>query len=155
LLLTVAYITSCKPASSFNATAIRDSVSQMTANIARDISAKGPAAWLDYFDDTPDFFMASNGQLVFKDYTAARAFIQNSLVRVISKINLRWHQVRIDAFSPDVAAVGADFHEDLTDIKGQTTAVDGYFTATAHHTANGWKLRNAHWSLNPKTKAAP
>ena len=34
---------------------IRDSVVALTAAIARDLSANGPAVWLNYFDDAPGF----------------------------------------------------------------------------------------------------
>jgi hypothetical protein len=51
---------------------VKDSVSRMAANIAADISKNGPRAWLNYFEDNPDFFMANEGQLVFKDYPSAK-----------------------------------------------------------------------------------
>ena len=126
---------------------VKDSVSGMMANIASDITNNGPAAWLYYFEDTTSFFMASDGQLAFKDHQSAKLFIEDTLVKVIRHINLRWSHLRIDSLTPRLASIGADFHEDLTDTVGKIVAMNGYFTALADQTDHGWRLRNAHWSI--------
>jgi hypothetical protein len=126
---------------------VTDSVRQMTIHLTNDLAQNGPAAWLNYFDTGPDFFMSSDGQLVFKDYPAARVFIENKLVKSILKINLQFNSLRIDPLSAQLASMGADFHEDLTDSSGKVLSVDGYFTALAVSTVGGWKIRNLHWSL--------
>jgi hypothetical protein len=144
-------ITSCHSNNSLmnpeQARLVKDSVSQMTANIERDISSNGPAAWLNYFEDTADFFMASDGRLALKDYQSARSFINNSLVKSLPKIILHWDHIRIDPLTTRLASLGADFNEKLTDSAGKIITADGYFTAVAEQTNNGWKLRNAHWSI--------
>src|SRR5476651_1591199 len=122
---------SCKSNTQFGAAEnklVKDSVTQLTANIEKDISAKGPAAWLDYFENSTDFFMASQGQLAFDSRKAASEFIQNTLVKSIPHIKLKWTNVKIDPLSPDIAAVGAYFHEELTDASNKTQLFDGYFT---------------------------
>src|ERR1700710_2342117 len=92
LFLVVSMLVACKrnhaKLSKEQSALVKDSVSRMAANIAADISKTGPRAWLNYFEDNPDFFMANEGQLVFKDYPSAKAFILNTLVKNISSIKL-------------------------------------------------------------------
>ena len=126
---------------------VKDSVQKMANSIAQSISQQGPVAWLQYFENAPDFFMASEGKLVFPNYDTAKNFITNTLVKLIRKIELRWGDVRINPLTNDLASMAATFHEDLTDAAGKTTPQDGYFTGLAHHTTHGWKLLNAHWSV--------
>jgi len=124
----------------------------MASNIARDVSAKGPSAWLNYFQDSPDFFMANDGRLTFHNYQSAKAFIQDTLVKSISKITLNWSHMRIDPLTSRLAAIGSDFHEDITFANGKPLPLDGYFSGIAIQTKTGWKLRNAHWSIKKATK---
>jgi hypothetical protein len=133
-------------------TLVKDSVAKMAANIATDISAKGAAAWLNYFEDTSGFFMASDGQLAFKDYPSAKTFTLNTLIKSMPHIKLRWEHIRIDPLTPDLALMGADFHEDITTATGNSLPFDGYFTATAHFNGHNWKLRNLHWSIKKNEK---
>ncbi len=126
---------------------VRDSVTLLTANIARDISAKGPIAWLKYFENSPAFFMASDGQLALRGYESVKTFILKTLVQSIPDIKLKWGHLRIDPLTKDLASIGADFHEDLTDATGKTLSFDGYFTGLAHYDGHNWKLRSLHWSI--------
>ncbi len=126
---------------------VKAGVQQLADSIAADITRDGPIAWLKYFEDSPEFFMASDGQLVFADHQTADKFITGTLIKNISKINLNWNSMRIDALSPEFAQIASGFHEDLTDSKGKITSFDGYFTAIAQQTPKGWMLRNAHWSI--------
>jgi len=143
--------TSCKchkhSLSAADSIAITDSVKQLTANISRDLAAKGPASWLNYFQNSPQFFMAADGQLSFRDYNSAKAFIQDTLIKNMHKIVLKWSNTRIDVLSRRIASIGCDFHEDITLANEQTLPFDGYFSGTAVATPQGWKLRNAHWSM--------
>jgi len=151
LLLSIFLVMSCNSASQ-NLVAeqqnkVKTEVKQFTDSIATNVSKDGPIAWLKYFNDSPGFFMASDGQLVFPDHAAAQQFITGTLVKTISKINLRWYNLRIDALTPGLAAIGAGFHEDLTDNQGKTSPYNGYFTGVAQKRDKGWQLRDAHWSL--------
>jgi hypothetical protein len=130
--------------------AVRDSVLIMTESIAASVSQQGPVAWLHYFEDTANFYMASEGRLVFPNHDSAGSFINNTLVRTIRKIELQWHGIRIDPLTTDFAGIAASFHEDITDSTGKKIPEDGYFTGLAHQTSAGWKLMNAHWSIIPK-----
>jgi hypothetical protein len=154
--LTISFFVSCKNNSGqLNAdesAVVKDSVTRMTANIAKDISAKGPVAWLGYFENDPGFFMANDGQLALKDYPSAVSFVKNTVIKVMPKISLQWKNGKVDPLSPSLAAIGADFHEDIVMSDGKTLSVDGYFTGTAHFDGKSWKLRNLHWSSKPAAK---
>lgn len=126
---------------------VKDSVQNMMDLIAKDISHDGPIAWQKYFEDTPDFFMASDGQLVFPNSDSAKTFIKNTLVKQILKIELHWGNVRIDPLNNKFAVVGATWNEYLTDFTNKTISQSGYFTGVAEKTLQGWELRNAHWSV--------
>jgi hypothetical protein len=119
----------------------------MIESIAKDVSHDGPIAWLQYFENTPNFFMAADGRLAFSNNDSAAQFIKNSLVKSVSKIELHWNNIRIDPLSGKLAGIGAEYHEDITYDTGKRLPYDGYFTALAEQTPQGWKLRNAHWSL--------
>jgi len=91
--------------------------------------------------------MISDGQMVFPNHEAAEKFIKTTLVKTITKINLKWNNTRIDPLTPDMALMASGFHEDLTDNKDVITKCDGYFTALVQKTGKGWQLRDAHWSI--------
>ena len=129
--------------------AVKDSVLQLVGMTAKGISTKGPIAWLDYFEDSPGFFMANDGSVQLPDYKTADSFIKNTLVKVISKITLKWSAIRVDPLTSEIAVMAAGYHEDITDASGKTTPYDGYFTALVHKTAKGWKFRDEHWSSAP------
>ena len=125
---------------------VQDSVQLMVESIAKDISNEGPVIWLKYFENVPEFLMASDGQLVFPNIDTATNFINNILIKVMPKIQLRWSNIRIDPLAINLASISAVYHEDISDSTGKMTPHDGYFTGIARQTSKGWKLRNAHWS---------
>jgi hypothetical protein len=127
---------------------VKDSVQQMVELIARDVSQDGPIAWLRYFENTPGFFMANNGLLVFPNNDSATVFIKNIVVKQIRKIELQWSNTRIDPLTPRFASFAANWHENITDFSGNATSYSGYFTGIAEKTSSGWQLRNAHWSVS-------
>jgi len=94
---------------------VKDNVQFMAVSITKDISHEGPIAWLGYFENTPDFFMVSDGQLVFPNIDSATNFINNTLIKVMPRIQLRWNNVRIDPLTINLASISAVFHEDITD----------------------------------------
>lgn len=126
---------------------VNESVQNMMQLLAKDISHNGPIAWLKYFENTPDFFMASDGQLVFRDNNSATTFIQNTLVKQIRKIELHWSDIRIDPMTSNFANIAATWNEDITDSTDNKTSQRGYFTAVAEKSLQGSQLRNAHWSV--------
>ena len=131
-----------------------DAVRQFVARVATGVTAKGPAAWSEFFDDSPNFFMASEGKLAFASGTAAQQGIQG-LMHVITSIQLRWGtDLIIQPLAPGLAMVAMPFHEVL-DTSGRKIEEDGYFTGVAEHGRDRWRFRNAHWSVVPAAPAIP
>jgi len=116
-------------------------------SVAHDVTQEGPAAWRKEFSDSPAFFMASEGRVVFPDSASATAGIPN-LVRMIKSIDLRWgDDLRVDPLTPDLAMVGATYHEVRLDNEGKRLEESGYFTGLAELRAGRWQFRDAHWSV--------
>jgi hypothetical protein len=126
-------------------TDIQAEVTLMADSIARDLKSEGPTAWTRYFDKSPQFFMASYGALAFPNFLAAADFVQE-YARSVRRIELTWTNVRVDPLTTQLAVMGADFHEVITDTAGKDTIAGGYFTAVTVKTPAGWRLRNLHWS---------
>lgn len=128
-----------------HAAAIEDSVRQWALAITRDLERDGPAAWSAHFLDGPEFFMASDGELVFPDIDAAEEFLRE-FAPGISRIELSWDGLRVDPLAPGAAVLAASFREVLRDTTGAEALMRGYFTGVAVHTTVGWRLRDMHWS---------
>jgi hypothetical protein len=129
------------------AAAVEDSVRVFTRAVAHDVTQDGPAAWRKYFSDSPAFFMAAEGRLVFPNSAAATAGIQD-LKRAIKQIELRWgDDLRVDPLSTDLAVVAASYHEVRVDPAGQRVEETGFFTGVVEYRDGRWQFRNAHWSL--------
>jgi hypothetical protein len=123
--------------------------------VANDITSRGPLAWRDHFADTPSFFMAADGQLVFANSDAATRGIKE-LPRSIAHIELRWGDpVLVDPLTPALAMLAAPYHEVIVDNAGHRIESSGYFTGLAELGPAGWKFRNAHWSAAAPTSPAP
>ena len=149
MIFTICIITSCnnnKQIKKDNA-GFKDDVIQMMDSVSQNISSNGPKAWLNYFENTPSFFMASDGKLVFPDYNTATKFINDTLVNIISSINLKWSNINIDILNDKAVAARAGFHEDIKFKQGNIAKIDGYFTAVIDNTSAGYKFRNLHWSI--------
>ncbi len=119
------------------------------AQVAREVSRDGPGAWKRVFQDGPQFFMASDGTLVFADGAAMRSGV-DALTHTLPHIELRFgDDLRVDAVTPTLAAVGASYQELQTDAQGRRHEDHGYLTALAELKDGTWRLRNAHWSSVP------
>ena len=103
-------------------------------------------AWRKYFADTPAFFMAVNGKIFF----ANSAEVTTGLPQValaIKQIELKWgDDLRVDLLAPDLAVVGASYHELQAWADGHHVDDNGYFTGVAQYRDGRWQFRNAHWS---------
>jgi hypothetical protein len=149
----MACVFSCRSNSGISETdkaGIKQSVQNLTDSTISNLSTKGPAAWLTYFENSPEFFMASDGSIAFPDYQTAENFVNGTLTKQFRSIHLKLNDMRITPIAANYAAIGANFHEDLIDLSGKSMPFDGYFTATAHHTGRGWKYLNMHWSIKKK-----
>ena len=135
---------SMKPA---HARALADSVRAFALAFAADVTREGPGAWQGHFARSPAFFMAAEGRMVFPTSDAATHGIEE-LRRMIRHIELRWEDsVRVDPLAPGLAVLAAPYHEVRVDSAGKRVVEVGYFTGVAEHGADGWRLRDAHWSV--------
>ena len=127
-------------------TAVEQEVRQFVGAVSRDITQQGPAAWEKHFAESPAFFMASEGKLVFPNRQAATQAI-GELSHTIQHIELTWEDyLRVDALTPEFAVVASSWHEVQVDKEGRQTIESGYFTGLAERHDGQWKFRNAHWS---------
>jgi hypothetical protein len=135
--------------------ATEDSVRLFVLGVAHDVSQDGPTAWEKHFADSPSFFMAVNGQLVFSNSESANQGIQ-SFARTIQHIELHWgDDIRVDPLSADLAVVATPWVEVQTDLKGHSATTSGFFTAIAENRNGRWQFRDAHWSEPVATPKAP
>ncbi|MGB7622205.1 MAG: hypothetical protein WBN92_07620, partial [Terriglobia bacterium] len=110
------------------AAAVEDGVRVFMRAVAHDVTQVGPAAWRRHFADSPSFFMASEGRLVFPNSAAATAAIQD-LTHTIKQIELNWGEdLRVDPLTPDLAVVAASYHEVLVNTAGRRVEETGFFT---------------------------
>ena len=91
--------------------------------------------------------MASEGLLVFPNSQAASQGI-DILARTVKHIDLRWgDDLRVDPLTPNLAAVGASYHETRDDTEGHHVDETGFFTGVAENRTGQWQFRDAHWSV--------
>ncbi len=129
--------------------AVEQSVRGFMARVAEDVTQGGPTAWGKEFADGPNFFMASEGILVFPSGAAAAQGIP-ALTQIIKKIELRWGpDLRVDPLSPDLAVVGTTYQEFRTDPQGHELAEKGYLSGVVEQRNGKWQFRDAHWSVEP------
>lgn len=121
-------------------------VQEFAATVAHDVTQDGPAAWRKHFSESPTFFMASDGRLQFANSASAIAGIQE-LTRAITHIELKWSDVRVDPLTPELAGMGAGWHEVMEMSDGKRAESGGYFTGIAERRNGRWQFRNAHWSV--------
>jgi hypothetical protein len=120
-------------------------------DVARDVTQNGVTAWRKHFEDSPSFFMAVNGEMVFPD---SQSFTQGmpNLARTFKRIDLKWgEEIRVDPLTVRLASVGTAYHEELayvSGIDGGLAHAKGFFTALAEKRGEHWQFRNVHWSAS-------
>jgi hypothetical protein len=125
---------------------VRQEVRSFMKSVAHAVTREGPRAWSRYFDDSPAFFMAVNGQMVFSSGMAARDGIPK-VAQMFRRIDLNWgNEVRIDPLTRRLALVAVPWREVLTDSAGHVMKQAGFFTAIAEYRNGGWQFRDVHWS---------
>lgn len=135
--------------------AVAGSVRQFMQTVAHDVTQDGPAAWEKRFQNSPAFFMANNGQLVFPD-TQSAAQGTEAFARTIKHIELRWgNDLRVDPLTPNLAVVAASYQEVQVDIADRTVNLSGFFTGVAENRSGQWQFRDAHWSEPVPPAKAP
>lgn len=110
------------------------------------VTQDGPLAWIKYFDASPAFFMAVNGQMAFPNAAAAEEGTRK-FAHTIRQIELQWgNDLRVDPLTNDFAIVAVSWREIQVDTAGHSVTETGYFTGLAEHREGHWQFRNAHWS---------
>jgi hypothetical protein len=112
---------------------VEDGVRGFMQAVAHDVTVDGPAAWRKEFADSPSFFMAADGQMVFPDNAAATKGIQD-LALDIKQIELVWgNDLRVDPLMPDLAGVAVSYHEVRVNTIGLRVEDAGFFTGIAEY----------------------
>jgi hypothetical protein len=107
-----------QPLTAARTAAVEQGVRAFARAVAHDVTLEGPAAWRRHFAESPSFFMAAEGHLVFPDSASATAAIQD-LARTIKQIELQWgDDLRVDPLAPDLAVVAASYHEVRVNTEG-------------------------------------
>lgn len=130
-------------------------VREFAAAVSRDVTQQGPPAWEKYLADSPAFFLADQGKLVFPNRQAARQAIAE-FTRTIQHIELTWgDDLRVDPLTPELAQVASSWHEVTVDKEGRQVTNGGFFTGLAERHNGQWQFRNAHWSVAAPAPKAP
>jgi len=114
--------------------------------VAHSVTQDGPTAWIKYFDASPAFFMAVNGQMAFPN-TAAAQDGTRKFAQTIRHIELKWgDDLRVDPLTNEFAVVAVSWREIQVDTAGHSVTETGYFTGLAEYREGRWQFRDAHWS---------
>ena len=128
------------------AVAVDRAVRTFMQTVSHSVTQDGPVAWLKYFDESPVFFMAVNGQMAFPSASAAKEGTRK-FAQTIRQIELKWgDDLRVDPLTHEYAVVGVSWREVQVDTAGHSITQAGYFTALAEYRDGHWQFRNAHWS---------
>jgi hypothetical protein len=125
---------------------VEPAVRAFMQTVSHSVTQDGPKAWINYFDASPAFFMAVNGQMAFPNPAAAqegtRKFAQS-----IRHIELKWgDDLRVDPLTNEFAVVAVSWREIIVDNAGQSVSETGYFTGLVEYREGRWQFRDAHWS---------
>jgi hypothetical protein len=138
-----------------SATAVEHGVRAFMGAVAHDVTQNGPGAWRGYFENSPAFFMADEGKLVFPNSASASAAIDD-LARNVKQIDLQWgSDLRVDPLTTDFAVVAASYHETRVSRAGERVDENGFFTGVAEYREGHWQFRDAHWSVAAPPPAVP
>ena len=103
-------------------------------------------AWLKYFDASPAFFMAVNGQMAFPNAAAAEEGTR-TFARTNRHLELKWgDDLRVDALTNEFAMVAVSWSEIQVDSAGHSVTETGYFTGLVEYREGRCQFRDAHWS---------
>jgi hypothetical protein len=128
--------------------AVDDSVREVTARLAAEISAHGYRAFVPVMDSAPGYVWAYNGFLPFTSFDSMAAWARRD-PEPESPETFAWDSVRVEPLAPGIAVVAATYTETRPDSAGRPNTEQGAFTAVALHRADGWKFTDAHTSTLP------
>ena len=128
------------------AVAVDRAVRAFMQTVSHSVTQEGPLAWIKYFDASPAFFMAVNGQMAFPNADAAQDGTRK-FAQTIRQIELKWgDDLRVDPLTNEFAIVAASWREIQVDTAGHSVTETGYFTGLAEYRDGHWQFRSAHWS---------
>ena len=128
------------------ATSVDAAVRTFMQTVSHSVTQDGAMAWIQYFDTSPAFFMAVNGQMAFPNPAAAQEGTRK-FAQTIRHIELNWgDDLRVDPLTSEFAVVAVSWREMQVDIAGQSITETGYFTGLAEYREGHWQFRDAHWS---------
>jgi ketosteroid isomerase-like protein len=122
-----------------------DSARALLASVPTALGDRGPAAWLDFFEDTPSFFMASDGAIAFADRVTAETFLDD-FSRKVSGMVLEWHQPRFEDLGGDIVAVTASYDETIRMRDGTESSFGGHMSGVIRRQGGRWRFQHLHWS---------
>jgi hypothetical protein len=128
------------------AVAIDRAVRAFMQTVSHSVTHDGPVAWIKYFDASPVFFMAVNGQMAFPNAAVAQDGTRK-FAQTIRQIELKWgDDLRVDPLTNEFAIVAVSWREILIDTAGHSITETGFFTGLVEYREGHWQFRNAHWS---------
>jgi len=128
------------------ATSVDQAVRAFMQTVSHSVTQDGPMAWIKYFDASPAFFMAVNGQIAFPNPAAAQEGTRK-FAQTIRHIELNWgDDLRVDPLTNEFAVVAVSWREIQLDTTGHSVTETGYFTGLVEYRKGQWQFRNAHWS---------
>ncbi|HSZ61407.1 MAG TPA: hypothetical protein VK828_06400 [Terriglobales bacterium] len=128
------------------AASVDQAVRAFMQTVSHSVTHDGPMAWIKYFDASPAFFMAVDGQIAFPNPAAAQEGTRK-FANTIRHIELNWgDDLRVDPLNNEFAVVAVSWREIQVDTAGHSITETGYFTGLTEYQEGQWKFRNAHWS---------
>jgi hypothetical protein len=128
------------------ASSVDQAVRAFMLAVSHSVTQDGPMAWIKYFDSSPAFFMAVNGQMAFANATAAQEGTR-TFAQTVPHIELKWgDDLRVDPLTNEFAVVAVSWREIQVDTAGHSVTETGYFTGVAEYRDGRWQFRDAHWS---------
>ena len=128
------------------AASVDQAVRAFMQTVSHSVTQDGPTAWIKYFDASPAFFMAVNGQMAFPNTAAAQEGTRK-FAQTIRHIELNWgDDLRVDPLTNEFAVVAVSWREIQVDTAGHGVTETGYFTGLAEYREGRWQFRDAHWS---------
>lgn len=122
-----------------------DSARALLVSVPTALADRGPSAWLDFFEDSPSFFMASDGAIAFSDRSAAETYL-DGFSRSVSEMALEWHEPRFEDLGGDVVVVTASYDETIRMHDGTESSFAGRMSGVIRRQANRWRFQHLHWS---------
>jgi hypothetical protein len=142
------------PVNPDGSSAVDQAVRAFMQTVSHTVTVDGPMAWIKYFDASPAFFMAVNGQMAFPNAAAAQEGTRK-FAQTIRHIELKWgDDLRVDLLTNELAVVAVSWREIQVDTAGHSVTETGYFTGLAQYREGGWQFRDAHWS-SPVSSNSP